>query len=190
MNYKFRIKNLGQLRYFLGLEIARSSSGIFLNQRKYVLELLEDTVFLGAEPVSTPIDPSTKLSSNIRTPLVDLSSYRKLIGRLLYLTNTRPDISFSVQYLSQLMANPLDSHYQAATCVLRYLKAFPAKGILFSNSSPLKLHGFGDSYWARCLDSRKSVTGFCVFLGDSLLSRLQISRTLYLVRLLKQSIGL
>ncbi|MCH79973.1 retrovirus-related Pol polyprotein from transposon TNT 1-94 [Trifolium medium] len=170
LDTKFRIKDLGQLRYFLGLEIARSTSGIFLNQRKYVLELLEDTGFLGAKPISTPFDPSTKLSSTDGVPLDDPSSFRRLIGRLLYLTNTRPDISFSVQHLSQYVANPFVSHYQAATRILRYLKAVPAKGILFSSSSSLKLHGFADSDWARCPDTRKSVTGYCVLLGNSLIS--------------------
>ncbi|XP_058747238.1 uncharacterized mitochondrial protein AtMg00810-like [Vicia villosa] len=170
LDQKFRIKDLGQLKYFLGLEIARSTSGIFLNQRKYVLEFLEDTGFLGAKLVSTPIDPNTKLSSTNGIPLDDPSSYMKLIGRLLYLTNTRPGISYSVQHLSQFVSNPFIPHYQVATRVLRYLKAFPAQGVLFSSSSALKLHGFADSDGARCPDSRRSVTGFCVLLGDYLLS--------------------
>ncbi|XP_058762908.1 uncharacterized protein LOC131636299 [Vicia villosa] len=87
--------------------------------------------------------------------------YRRLIGRLIYLTNSRPDISYAIQHLSQYVSNPLLPHYQAATHVLRYLKVVPAKGILFSASSSLKLFGFADSDWARCLDSRKSVTGYC-----------------------------
>lgn len=125
LDYKFHIKDLGQLKYFLGLEIARSNSGIFLNCRKYVLKLLEHTCFLGAKPIFTPVDPNIKLSSIEGIPLDDHSSYRKLIGRLLYLINIRPDISYSVQHLSQFVANPFTFHYQVATYVLRYSKAFP-----------------------------------------------------------------
>lgn len=131
LHQKFRIKDLGQLRYFIGLEIARSTSGIFLNQGKYVLELLENTRFIRVKPSSTPLDPTMKLSSTKGVPLDDHSSYQKLIGRLTYLTNIRPNISFYVQHLIQYVANPFVSHYKAASCLLRYLKAFPTRHIVF-----------------------------------------------------------
>ena len=132
--------------------------------------MLEDTGLLAAKPSSVPFDPNLKLSSTDGEPLADPTSYRRLIGRLIYLTNTRPDISFVVQHLSQYVSNPLAPHYQAATKVLRYLKSSPAKGILFSASSNLKLYVFADSDWARCPTTRKSITGFCVVLGASLIS--------------------
>lgn len=140
-----------------------------MNQRKYTLELLEDTGFLAAKPSSVPFDPNLKLSPTDGAPLADPTLYRRLIGRLIYLTNTRPDISFVVQHLSQYVSKPHDSHYQAATKVLKFLKSSPAKGILFSASSTLKLCAFADSDWARCPTTRKSVTDFCVILGSSLL---------------------
>lgn len=127
LDQKFRIKDLGSLRFFLGFEIARSTKGIFMNQRKYTLELLEDTGFLGAKPSLIPYDPNLKLSPTDGTLLEDPTRYRRLIGRLIYLTNTRPDISFDVQHLSQFVSKPLVSHFQAATRVLWYLKSCPAR---------------------------------------------------------------
>ncbi|XP_058783954.1 uncharacterized mitochondrial protein AtMg00810-like [Vicia villosa] len=169
LHHQFHIKDLGQLRFFLGFEIARSTTGIFLNQRKYTLELLDDSGFLASKPSTVPFDPNLKLSIHEGQPLEDPSSYRRLIGRLIYLTNSRPDISFTVQHLSQYVSKPLLPHYQAATRILRYPKAHPAKGILFSSSSELKLSAFADSDWARCPDTRRSVTGFCIILGTSLI---------------------
>ncbi|XP_058776876.1 uncharacterized mitochondrial protein AtMg00810-like [Vicia villosa] len=100
----------------------------------------------------------------------DPTSYRSLIGRLIYLTNTRPDISYTVQHLSQFVSQPLLPHYNAAIRLLRYLKTSPSSGILLSATSSLKLNAFADSDWARCPDSRKSITGFCILLGSSLVS--------------------
>lgn len=113
---------------------------------------------------------NTKLSQLSGNHLPDGSSYRTLVGRLIYLTNTRPDISFAVQQLSQFMHRPTDLHLRAAHRVLRYLKSTPGQGILLSATSDFTLRGFSDSDWAGCLDTRRSVTGYCVFLGHSLVS--------------------
>lgn len=170
LDSKFRIKDLGALRFFLGFEVARSKQGLILNQRKYTLELLEDSGILAAKPSTTLSDPSVRLSSEGGTPYSDQFAYRRLIGRLLYLTNTQPDIVFSVQQLSQFVSKPLETHFQAVVCVLKYLKTAPAHGLFFPASNQLNLSVFSDSDWACCVDTRRSITGYCVFIGSALVS--------------------
>jgi hypothetical protein len=170
LNSVFNLKDLGPLKYFIGLEVARSGKGIVVSQRKYALDILEDSGVLGAKPVLFPMDPNIKLSRSDGELLSDPSSYRRLVGRLVYLTITRLDLSFSVQMLSQFMDSPCKPHMDAASRVLRYLKSSPEQGIFFPYVSDLKLKAFCDSNWAGCPDTRRSVTRFCVFLGDSLVS--------------------
>ena len=170
LHRQFTIKDLGELQYFLGLEVARTSNGICLNQRKYAVDLLREEQFLHCKPVSTPIDPSVKLMANDSPCLTDHSDYRRLIGKLLYLTLTRPDISYAVQQLSQFVNQPTELHLKAAHRLLRYIKKAPSQGLFFAADNPLELKGYSDSDWAGCQDTRRSVTGFCLFLGNSLVS--------------------
>ncbi|KAL6331964.1 hypothetical protein AAG906_020317 [Vitis piasezkii] len=167
LNKSFKLKDLGNLKYFLGLEVARSAKGILINQRKYALELLSETGYLGCKPAKTPMQPNMQLSQDDGELLTDPSMYRRLIGKLIYLTITRPDLTYSVNKLSQFLSQPRRPHLQAVYRILQYIKGSPGKGIFFSASSSLQLKAFSDSDWAcPILENR----GFCIFLGDSLIS--------------------
>ncbi|XP_019172663.1 PREDICTED: uncharacterized protein LOC109168063 [Ipomoea nil] len=166
----FKIKDLGILGYFLGIEAKISSTGLNLCQRKYALEILDDARFLHCKSVRTPMTPRVLLTHTDGLPLLDPNSYRRLIGRLIYLTATRPDITFAVHHLSQFVSSPTDKHMTVAYRILRYIKGSPGQGLSYPANNKLKLQSFSDSDWASCSESSKSVTGLCAFLGSSLIS--------------------
>ncbi|XP_071741390.1 uncharacterized mitochondrial protein AtMg00810-like [Rutidosis leptorrhynchoides] len=170
---KFLIKDLGELKYFLGIEVLKDKNGLCLSQRKYCLELLDEFGLIGSKPVGAPLETNVYVSyvpTQDDSFLVDITKYQQLIGKLIYLTMTRPDISFYVQCLSQFMHSPLQSHLKIALRLLRYLKASPGKGVYIQKSDSVTLSAYVDADWGKCLDSRKSVTGFAVFFYDSLVS--------------------
>ncbi|KAI3730786.1 hypothetical protein L1987_61963 [Smallanthus sonchifolius] len=170
---KFLMKDLGELKYFLGIEVIKTDNGVCLSQRKYCLELLAEYDMTGCKPVNSPIEQNyvlTALCKKDSTPVINISAYQKLVEKLIYLSHTRPDISYSVHYLSQYMHKPLVPHLNVALRLLKYLKKSPGKGILFSKGLVFDLRAYSDSDWGKCLDSRKSITGFCILLGNSLIS--------------------
>ncbi|KAJ4746686.1 Retroelement pol polyprotein-like [Rhynchospora pubera] len=166
----FHMKDLGLLKYFLGIEMARGSTGLFLSQRKYTLDILAECGLLGAKPAQTPIEQNHNLSKATGVVMLDPEKYRRLIGRLIYLTFTRPELCYAVHVLAQFMQAPLQTHYDAALRVVRYLKGHPGQGILLRTDSDLKLYGYCDSDWASCPITRRSLTGYFVKLGNSPIS--------------------
>ncbi|XP_019416403.1 PREDICTED: uncharacterized protein LOC109327693 [Lupinus angustifolius] len=169
LDHAYKIKDLGQFRFFLGLEVSISKTGLLLNQRQYALSILQDTGTLASKPYKTSFDPSTKLQFNHGSPLPDPSLYRRLVGRLIYLTISRPDLSYAIQQLSLYMESPHDTHYQVVIRVLHYIKSSPSLGLFFSSTSNFNLSAFANSDWACCIDTRRSITGFCILLGPSII---------------------
>lgn len=170
LHHKFTIKDLGPAKFFLGIEIARSVEGTTLNQRKYILDLLTHAGLLQCKPVPTPLPSGLVLSQGTEAVLADPDVYRRLVGKLLYLNLTRPDITHATQQLSQFISKPTVVHWNAAVHVLKYFKGFLSTGIFILAQLPHSLHAYSDADWGACMDTRKSLTGFCIFYGNTLLS--------------------
>ncbi|PKI51171.1 hypothetical protein CRG98_028458 [Punica granatum] len=154
--------DLGPVTYFLGIEVTRMESGLFLNQRKYVLEILKEYGMLGAQPSTFPMEQHHRLTADSGTPLNDPSRYRQLVGRLM--TITRPKLCYPVHILSQFMPDPRQDNWDAAMRVLRYLKQSPGHGI-FLRPNSLELEVYCDSDWVSCPMTRRSITRYFVTLG-------------------------
>jgi Reverse transcriptase (RNA-dependent DNA polymerase) len=140
---EFEMKDLGELRYFLGIKMARSKK-VVISQHKYVLDLLRDTRMLECRPVNTPIEPNHKLSGEIGNQ-VEKGQYQRLVCKLIYLTHTRPDISYVVSVVSRYMHDPRVSHQEAMYQILRYLKGCPGKGVLFSKKGHRRIEVYTDA---------------------------------------------
>ena len=166
----FGIKDLGHLHYFLGFEVTRLPEGFSLSQRKFTQDLLHETGFISSKSVATPLPLHCKLSPDEGDLLQDPSHFRSIVGKLNFLTHSRPDLSYTVQTLSQFMHSPRTSHLLALEHTLRYLQGTSGQGILLNASGPLTLKAFCDSDWASCSFSRRSVTGYMVLLGSSPIS--------------------
>jgi len=165
----FKLRDLGELKYFLGLEIVRSDKGIHISQRKYALDLLDETGQLGCKPSSIPMDPSMVFAHDSGGDFVEVGPYRWLIGRLMYLNITRPDITFAVNKLAQFSVAPRKAHLQAVYKILQYIKGTIGQGLFYSATSELQLKVYADADYNSCRDSRRSTSGYCMFLGDSLI---------------------
>lgn len=168
LSSQFAIKDLGPLHYFLGLEVHRSPTSLFLSQAKYTSDVLTRFNMIDAQPTASP-EASTKLDNFSGEPLPDPSSYRSMVGALEYLTWTRPDIAHAVNQVCQHMHTPRTPHLVAVKRIFRYLKDTPDNGIKFSKGTNT-LTIFSDADWAGCSIDRRSTTDYCIFLGNNLIS--------------------
>ncbi|KAL0402179.1 UNVERIFIED_CONTAM: Retrovirus-related Pol polyprotein from transposon RE1 [Sesamum latifolium] len=169
LDIAFTIKDMGRAQYFLGLVFYHSPAGLTVSQHKYTRDIIRDVGLASCKPAKTPLPLGVKFSAHT-TPLEDPSPYRRLVGRLLYLSFTRPDIAFGAQQLSQYVHQPGQEHMDAALHLVHYLTGDPKQGLFFPRSNSPHLTAFCDADWAGCIDTRKSLTGYCIFLGDALIS--------------------
>jgi hypothetical protein len=161
----FALKDLGDLHYFLGIEVSKTRDGIILTLDKYANDMLKRVGMTHCKPVSSPLSTSEKLSRYEGTTLgpKDSTNYRSVVGALQYLTLTRPDISFAVNKVCQFLHAPTTVHWMEVKRILRYLKQSTNLGLKISCSSSLRVSAFSDADWAGCLDDRRSTGGFAVF---------------------------
>ena len=170
MSKEFEMSMMGELTFFLGLQIKQTQEGTFVHQGKYTMDVLKKFDMADAKPISTPIPTSAALDADEDGESVDQKEYRSMIGSLLYLTATRPDIHFAVCLCARFQASPRTSHRQAVKRIMRYLRFTPEFGLWYSASSTLSLCGYSDADFAGCRLDRKSTSGTCQFLGSSLVS--------------------
>ena len=166
----FKKKNLWKLKYFLSIEVAQYNSGVVISQRKYTLDILVDTIILDYKPGDTLMDPNVKLVLGQGEPLRDPRRYRRLVGKLNYLTITQPNISFPVSVVSHFLQSPCDDHRNAAIRILRYVKGTPSQGVLHENIGHTQIVGYSDADWASSPTNRCSTSGYCVFIRGNLIS--------------------
>ena len=150
------------------MEVARSQKGISISQRKYVLDLLSETGMLGCKPSDTLIEVGKKTGD--AGDAVDKDRYQRLVGKLIYLSHTRPDIAFAVSVVSQHMHSPREAHLEAVYKILRYLKGSPGKGLLFKKNESREVEVFTDADWAGSTEDRRSTTRYCSYVWGNLVT--------------------
>ena len=154
----------------MGLEITHSTNGLYITQAKYASELLSPAGLIDSNTVDTPVELNAHLTPSGGKPLSNPSLYRLLVGRLVYFTVTRSDISYDVYQVSQYLSTPRLTHYAAVLRILRYLKGTLFHGLFYFAQSPLVLRTFSKADWAGDPIDRRSTTGYCFLLCSSLIS--------------------
>ncbi|GKA18987.1 putative ribonuclease H-like domain-containing protein [Tanacetum coccineum] len=170
MKSRFQMSSMRELTFFLGLQVKQKEDGIFISQDKYVAEILKKFDFASIKTASTLIETQKPLVKDEEATDVDVHLYRSMIGSLMYLTASRPDIMFAVCTCSRFQVNPKTSHLHAMKMIFRYLKGKPKLGLWYPRVSSFDLEAYSDSDYARANLDRKSIIGGCQFLGRRLIS--------------------
>jgi len=170
LQQEFSMKDLGELHHFLGMHVQRHSGGFLLSQKQYMLDILDRAGMTDCKPCSTPVDTNPKVSAVVGAPLQDPFDFRSLAGALQYLTFTKPDITYAVQQICLQMHDPREPHLAALKRILRYICGTLHLGLELRPSSVEDIIAYSDADWAGCPNTRKSTSGYAVFLGDNLIS--------------------
>jgi hypothetical protein len=181
MKQEFEMSMIGELNYFLGLQVKQSSEGIFISQSKYAKDLVKRFGLDGKSHARTPMSTNIKINSDLAGKPVDPTLYRSMIGSLLYLTASRSDIAFSVGVCAHFQANPKEFHLTKVKRILRYVNDTLLYGIWYSRETNLAVAGYSDADWAGNADERKNTSGGCFYVGNNLvawMSRKQASISL------------
>ncbi|GJR13731.1 retrovirus-related pol polyprotein from transposon TNT 1-94 [Tanacetum coccineum] len=170
MHGRFEMSLMGEMKFFLGLQIHQSPRGIFINQAKYTLEILKKHGMEKGQSIGTPMAMKPKLDADLSGEPVDQTDYRSKIGSLMYLTSSRPDIVQAVCYCARYQARPTEKHLKEVKRIFRYLRGTIHMGLWYPKGSGFELTAFSDADHAGCIDTRKSTSGGIQFLGDKLVS--------------------
>ncbi|GJY13341.1 retrovirus-related pol polyprotein from transposon TNT 1-94 [Tanacetum coccineum] len=170
MHSRFKMSLMGELKFFLGLQIRQSPRGIFINQTTYALEILKKHGMDKCDSIGTPLATKPKLDADLSGKPVDQINYRSMIGSLMYLTSSRPDLVKVVCYYARYQARPAEKHLKKVKSIFRYLKGTINMGLWYLKDSSFELHAFLDADHAGCIDTRKSTSGGIQFLGEKLVS--------------------
>ncbi|XP_040363429.1 secreted RxLR effector protein 161-like [Rosa chinensis] len=170
MESAFEMSMCGELTFFLGLQVKQMDTGLFLSQIKYAENLIKKFGLESKKIVSNPMSTTTKLSEDQDGKSVDHALYRSMIGSLLYLTASRPDISYSVGVCARFQANPKESHMEAVKRIIRYISGTIGCGIFYTFDTNVEIAGYSDADWGGNLKDRKSTSGGCFFIGNNLVA--------------------
>ncbi|GKB19636.1 retrovirus-related pol polyprotein from transposon TNT 1-94 [Tanacetum coccineum] len=170
MTTKFKMSMMGQMSFFLGLQISQSLRGIFINQSKYASKIVKKYGMLTSDSVDTPTVEKSKLGEDLQGTPIDATLYHGMIGSLMYLTSSRPDLIYAVCLCARYQAKPTEKHLNAVKRIFRYLKGTINMGLWYSKDTGMSMTAYADAYHAGCQDTRRSTSGSAQFLGDKLVS--------------------
>ena len=170
MQLEFDMTDLGKMRHFLGIEVIQNEVGIFICQRQYAREILLRFNMLESNYVHNPMVPGTILSKDDVGAPVDVTKFKQVVGSLMYLTATRPDLMYGVSLISRYMANPKESHWVAAKRIFRYLKGTIDHGLFYQKGKKIGFTAYSDSNYAGDLDDRRSTSGSVFMMGTTAVS--------------------